>query len=192
MTTIYFIRHAEPNYANHDDLARELSAKGLEDRKLVTEYLQDKHIDIVLSSPYKRAIDTVKHFADNNHYTIKIIDDFRERKAGTWIEDFDAFCRQQRDDFSFKLPGGEALCEVQERNIRALKQVLKEYRDKTIVIGSHGTALGTIIQYFDHAFGYEDFARIKSLMPWIVRFTFSGDTMQEIISAKEFKTIYND
>ncbi len=29
MTHIYFIRHAEPNYKNHDDLNRELTEKGL-------------------------------------------------------------------------------------------------------------------------------------------------------------------
>ena len=31
MTNIYFVRHAEPNYSNHDDLTRELSTKGLQD-----------------------------------------------------------------------------------------------------------------------------------------------------------------
>ena len=54
MTTIYFVRHAEPNLSNHDDKSRELSSKGLQDRKLVTEYLKDKEIDLVISSPYKR------------------------------------------------------------------------------------------------------------------------------------------
>lgn len=54
MTTVYFVRHAEPNYENHDDMSRELSAKGLEDRKLVTKFLYDKAVDIVLSSPFKR------------------------------------------------------------------------------------------------------------------------------------------
>ena len=67
MTTIYFIRHAEPNYENHDDMTRELSAKGLKDRKLVTGFLADKQIDVVVSSPYKRAIDTIRDFADKNH-----------------------------------------------------------------------------------------------------------------------------
>ena len=89
MTTIYFVRHAQSNYENHNDQTRELTEKGLEDRKLVSKYLKDKNIDIILSSPYKRAVDTVRHFADNNNYTIKIIDDFRERKIDSaWIEDF--------------------------------------------------------------------------------------------------------
>ena len=181
MTTVYFVRHAEPNYANHDDEMRELSAKGLEDRKLVSEYLNNKNVDVVISSPYKRAMDTVKHFADNHHFAIEIMNDFRERKAdNVWIEDFNAFCKRQWSDFSYKLSGGESLSEVQERNIRALKHVLKKYKGKTVVVGSHGTALSTIINYFDNTFGYEDFVKIQSLMPWIVKFIFSDETMQEM------------
>ena len=42
MTTVYFVRHAEPNYNNNDDSLRELSAKGLKDKKLVTAFLADK------------------------------------------------------------------------------------------------------------------------------------------------------
>ena len=71
MTTVYFVRHCEPNYENHDDLTRELTLKGLEDRNLVTNYFADKSIDVVLSSPYKRAIDTVKSVAENNHLEIE-------------------------------------------------------------------------------------------------------------------------
>ncbi len=65
MTTVYFVRHAEPNYNNHNDALRELSAKGLEDRKLVTNFFADKRIDVALSSPFKRAIDTIKDFTDS-------------------------------------------------------------------------------------------------------------------------------
>ena len=56
MTNVYFVRHAQPNYENHDDLTRELTENGLQDRKLVTEYLRDKEIHAVLSSPFKRMV----------------------------------------------------------------------------------------------------------------------------------------
>ena len=59
-TTVFFVRHAEPNYKNHDDRSRELSEKGLKDRGLVTEFFADKQVDVVLSSPFKRAVDTVR------------------------------------------------------------------------------------------------------------------------------------
>lgn len=73
MTKVYFVRHAEPDYNNHEDALRELSPKGMEDRKLVTKFLMDKDIDVVLSSPYKRAVDTVRDFADSHNFKIEII-----------------------------------------------------------------------------------------------------------------------
>ena len=58
MTTIYFVRHAKPDYQNHNDRLRELTEKGLEDSRSVTAFLSDKKIDLIFSSPYRRAIDT--------------------------------------------------------------------------------------------------------------------------------------
>ena len=41
MTTVYFVRHAQPNYENHDDLTRELTEKGLQDRMKIVEALRE-------------------------------------------------------------------------------------------------------------------------------------------------------
>lgn len=188
MTIVYFVRHAEPDYRNHDDLSRELTEKGLRDSKLVTRFLSDKGVDIVFSSPYKRAIDTIRDFSETEGLEIHLEDDFRERKVDScWIEDFTSFCKVQWTDFDFKLSDGETLREVQTRNIAALNRLLRAYRDKTIVVGSHGTALSTIIHFYDKRFGYDDFERIKGLMPWIVRFTFEDDICTEIQSFNLFE-----
>ena len=176
MTQLYFVRHAQPLYRAHDDAGRELSPKGLTDRKLVTDFLLDKGITAVLSSPYRRAADTVRDFADTIRLPIIHIPDFREREvAGEWIDDFDAFCRRQWADFDFHLPGGECLREVQLRNLSALQRVLHQYDGQRVVIGGHGTSIATVLNYFDPSFGYEGFESIRRLMPWIVRLDFEGE-----------------
>ena len=181
MTTVYFVRHAQPNYENHDDLTRELTEKGLRDRTLVTNFLRDKEIHAVLSSPFQRSVDTVKEFADEKGLTIGLVDDFRERRVDSgWIDDFTAFAKRQWADFTYKLSDGECLGEVQARNIAALNRVLAVYEGKNVAIGSHGTALSTIIHHFDPSFGYEDFDKIRGLMPWIVRFSFEGTELVEM------------
>ena len=188
MTIIYFVRHAEPNYMNHDDMSRELTKKGLNDSKLVTRFLSNKGIDVVFSSPYKRAIDTIRDFSESEGLEIHLEDDFRERKVDSgWIENFTSFCKAQWTDFDFKLSDGETLREVQTRNIAAINRLLSEYRNKTIVVGSHGTALSTIINFYDKQFGYDNFERIKGLMPWIVKFTFENDICTEIQSYNLFE-----
>ena len=186
MTKVFFIRHAEPNYENHDDLLRELTPKGMQDRKIVTEYLSNKKIDVVLSSPYKRAVQTLEDFADKFGFKIETIDDFHERKVGNeWIENFHDFSKNQWADFEYKLEGGECLREVQTRNIAALKEVLRKYEGKNIAIGTHGTALSSIINYYDNSFGYADFEKIRNVMPWIVAFEFDGEKCVSIKNMKK-------
>lgn len=181
MTHVYFVRHAEPNYNNHDNALRELSPKGLADRALVTDYLWDKGIAAVLSSPYKRAADTVAPLADALGLPVEPVDGFRERRIDTgWIEDFEAYSRRQWADFGYKRADGESLGEVQRRNIAALEGVLARFPGKTVAVGSHGTALSTILHHFRPEFGYDGFQRIRPLMPWIVRLDFEGQVCMGI------------
>jgi len=182
ITTAYFVRHCEPNYENHDDMSRELTKKGMADRRLVSDFLSDKGVTAVYSSPFKRAVDTVSDFAQRYGFEISIVGDFSERRVGEWTEDFADFSGRQWADFNYKLPLGESLNEVQKRNISALQTLISENKGKTVIVGSHGTALSTIINFYDQSFGYADFKKIKALMPWIVKFDFEGNRCVDIVS----------
>lgn len=175
ITQVYFIRHAEPNYDNHDDFSRELSVKGLQDSQYIVNLFEQIVIDEFFSSPYKRAIDTLLPLARSRQKEIVTIADFRERKiTDTWIEDFTSFTQKQWTDFSYKLDGGESLSQVQERNITALKILLQSHTGKTIVIGTHGTALSTIINYYNPQFDFQAFQKIKNIFPWSVKMEFEN------------------
>ena len=180
-TMVYFIRHAEPNYENHDDLTRELSEKGLQDCQQLLPFFDKIEIDYFYSSPFKRAIDTIKPLARSRTKSINLIDNFRERKIdNTWIEDFDSFSKKQWLDKTYKLDKGESLQEVQKRQLEALNDLLKKHLGKTLVIGSHGTALSTLINYFQPAFDYDQFQAIKHLFPFVVAFEFDKQTCLSI------------
>ena len=141
-TNIYFVRHAQPDISIKDDMLRPLSEEGMADTKRVTKALKDTNIKAIYSSPYKRAYDTVKDLALANNLEINIAEGFRERKVdNVWVDDFRAFSRKQWEDFNFKLECGECLREVQERNVAALNDVLKNNLGRNVAIGSHGTAL---------------------------------------------------
>lgn len=172
-TRVFFVRHARPNYHNHVDALRELSSEGMEDRKRVTEFFQNQKIHAALSSPYKRAVDTIKDYTDCVGLEIETVEGFRERRVDScWIADFTTFARNQWADFSYKLSDGECLQEVQDRNMAALNAALQKYRGKNILIGSHGTALSTVLHYYRPSFGYGDFERIRPKMPWIAELVY--------------------
>jgi len=183
MTTIYFIRHAESDINVREPYSRPLTEKGMADRRLVTNYLRDKNIDAVYSSPYVRAVSTVSDFAERFGFAVHIVEDFKERVSDSdWMRDmdFDAFMKRQWDDFTYSLSDGECLNDVQKRNVAALNEVLSANRDKNIVIGTHGTALSVIINHYDASYGCGDFMAMVDIMPWAVRMTFDGLKCTEI------------
>ena len=181
MTNLYFVRHATPNYDNHDDMSRELTQQGLIDRYKAKDFLADKDINVVLSSPYKRSVDTVAPIAEEIGFEIKTYYGLRERTVcDEWLYCFDDYAKKQWSDFTYKLPGGECLGEVQARNVAAINEIIKKYEGKNIAIGSHGTALSTIIHYYSGGkWGFDDFQRIKRVMPFIVKLAFDGESCVE-------------
>ncbi|MCH1965399.1 histidine phosphatase family protein [Paraclostridium sordellii] len=181
MNKIYFVRHAKPDFSVHDDLTRPLTDKGIIDSKNICEFLKEKSVNKIYSSPYKRAIDTIKELAQNLNIKIEVVDDFRERKiSNIWIEDFNKFSKSQWENFEYKLNDGESLNEVQSRNIKALHKILNENSNQNIVIGTHGTALSTIINYYDKTFDYLSFTKIKDIMPFIVCMEFEKTNVLNI------------
>jgi 2,3-bisphosphoglycerate-dependent phosphoglycerate mutase len=181
MATIYFIRHAEPDYRIHNDMERPLTEEGKRSCSKVTEYLMDKKITKLFSSPYKRAIDTVQDFAKVSGLTIEAVCDLRERAVEEgWIENFSEFVHNQWKDFDYKLKGGESLREVEARCIPALEAILREKPEENIVIGSHGTAISTIIHYYDQAYGVEHFNLIRSIMPFVAKLKFDHTDCKSI------------
>lgn len=181
MNKVYFVRHAKPDFSVHEDSIRPLTKEGLEDSKKVTNTLADKNITKIYCSPYKRSIDTIKDLSSKLDLNIELVDDFRERKiSDEWIEDFNSYSKRQWEDFTHKLENGESLKEVQDRNIAQLHKILKENSGEDIVIGTHGTALSCMVNYYDNTFDYEQFEKIKNLMPWIVCMEFDGLDMINI------------
>ncbi|MBJ7988057.1 histidine phosphatase family protein, partial [Bacillus cereus] len=78
MTTIYFVRHAHSTYTK-EERERPLSEKGWLDAQNITSLLKDEKIDVVISSPYERAIQTVEGIANANKLSIQLEEDLRER-----------------------------------------------------------------------------------------------------------------
>ena len=171
-TTVIFVRHAQSLHPWSDDRTRPLTPEGLRDRQIVLETLRDRRIGAFLSSPYKRSVDTVRPAAEFFGMKIRTDERFRERKSG-----FDArgTLEKRWRDFSYAEEGGESLGAVQERNLAALSDALRTYRGKTVVIGTHGTALSTVLAFYRPDFGLDGFLRIVEWMPYIVEMTFDGE-----------------
>lgn len=174
MTTIYFVRHAQPRADWTEDRTKPLSLQGLEDSVRVTEALRNVSVDCFISSPYKRSIDTIVGCALERKMNILRDERLKERRQGTNGGE-DELVDHRWTDFDFCEKGGESLKSVQVRNVEAIAEILRTFVDKTLVVGTHGTALSTIINYFEPDFGCEEFKKIWKSMPLIVKMVFQGN-----------------
>ncbi|SEH47720.1 2,3-bisphosphoglycerate-dependent phosphoglycerate mutase [Ruminococcus flavefaciens] len=190
MTNIYFVRHAQPDYAFAEASKRPLTEEGERDTLKVVEAMKDIRIDFAISSPYKRSYDTIKQTADEHGLDIIIDERLHERINGKNSNNIDMF-RKRWADLSYSESDGECLQSVMDRNIAAVNDMLDAHRDENIMVGTHGTALSTILHYYDNSFGVDEFMRLIDFMPYIIRLGFNGRELVEkeeiLIVKKEFK-----
>lgn len=179
MTRVFFVRHAQPEHDFPDDRTRPLTEEGLEDTGLVVETLKDKQIDAFYCSPYKRSIATIQGVADYYGMSIQTDERLREREKGVG-DDGQGMLEKRWADLEYHVDGGESIGMVQRRNIEALREILIQNEGKNIVIGTHGTALSSIMNYYNPEFDCNDFLRIVDWMPYIVELDFEGQKLVEI------------
>lgn len=176
MTRVYFVRHAQPDHGWENTRTKPLTEEGKKDSGAVTEFFRDMEIDAFYCSPYKRSLDTISAAAAL--FGIDIITDerLRERESGS-DGNAPGMFEKRWSDHDFHEENGESLNMVQERNIAAFTEILRTNKDKSIVIGTHGTALSTILNYYDPSFALEDFLRIIDWMPYIIELDFEDERL---------------
>lgn len=173
MTRVYFVRHAQPEHAWKEDRTRPLTEEGKKDSAIVLDFLKVKNIDVFYCSPYKRSMDTIAEAAAFWGKEIITDERLREREKGPNGNNHGMFHKRWADH-DYHEDGGESIDMVQKRNMEALSKILSDNPDKEIVVGTHGTALSTILNFYDNSFGCENFLRIIDWMPYIIELDFEG------------------
>ncbi|QWH17109.1 histidine phosphatase family protein [Bacillus mycoides] len=175
MTTIYFVRHAHSTYTK-EERERSLSEKGWLDAQNITSLLKDEKVDVVISSPYERAIQTVEGIANANKLSIQLEEDLRERLLSKEpVEDFYDAIQKVWEDWTFAYEGGESNDVAQRRAVLCMQNIMGKYKGKNIVIGTHGNIMVLIMNYFDSKY---DFQFWKTLhMPDVYKLTFNSDRL---------------
>ncbi len=159
MNNFYLVRHAESIW--NEDENRPLSGRGRRDAELVADILIGFPIDLILSSPYRRAKETIAPLAKRLNLIIQIEPNLRERcLSSEAIEDFYSAVEQAWADPTFAHPGGESNLAVQKRGLMIISWLQEEISTEHIVLSTHGNLLAVLLQHFDPSI---DFSFWKSM-----------------------------
>lgn len=120
-----------------------LSIEGEELASNISKEEELQSIDVVISSNYVRTMATAKYISNANNVNLIVNSAFGERKFGinSWDELPSDFGLRQNNDENYKVGDGESQKEVRERVYKALMDAIDKYKDKRIVIVSHGSAI---------------------------------------------------
>ncbi|SIS74933.1 2,3-bisphosphoglycerate-dependent phosphoglycerate mutase [Salimicrobium salexigens] len=173
LTNLYLVRHAHSVYTP-DERGRPLSDRGLTDAAIVTELLKKEDISRVVSSPYRRAFQTVEGIARHINKDVEVMENFKERLlAGEPVGDFTAAITKVWEDYDFSWEGGESNRMAPQRGVAAVSQLLKDSPEENMVIGTHGNLMTLIINYFDVNCGFAFWKELA--MPDIYKLSFEGE-----------------
>ncbi|MCK5322376.1 MAG: histidine phosphatase family protein [Candidatus Aenigmarchaeota archaeon] len=148
MTRLIFVRHGETDWNKRKILQGtsdiELNKNGLEQARKVALRLKSEKIDVIYSSPLKRAYQTACAIAGEQGIEVIRDDDLREVNYGVFegrnideLKNDELWKERKKDKYNFKPPGGESYKEFFDKTILAIKRILKDNRGKTILISSH-------------------------------------------------------
>lgn len=175
-TVVYILRQAEAlpeDGQKNEDWG--LSEKGMLQARDLAFKLNDLDISVIYSSPFKRAISTVKPLAEALKLPILLDDGFKELIAtDEYLSpvDFQDLTKKMWEDVTYSENGAESLRECQLRFMQALNKVAKEHAGEKILICTHGTPLGAVLKVMDSVFGYEEWTKIK--MPDVYKLVSDG------------------
>lgn len=176
MTILYILRQAQ-NIPTADLPQPEwpLTPSGQVQAQELAEKLNDTPIDAIVSSPYKRAMDTVKPLAQHKGLVIDIHQGLIDQAVSEeWLPpiEYQALVEKMWDDPHFlPYPEGETNSACQERISLVMQQIVDAYPGKTVLVCTHGQPMAQLLAKLDMSFGYRDWANMN--MPKIVRINYS-------------------
>lgn len=149
-TTIYLIRHCNPDYTKEARVGSEnmpLSKYGREQRALLTKKLKHLKIDKVYSSNLLRAKETAELFAKKSKKQVNIDPRFDEIDWKDWhrVKYFHMSEKSRAQQLKNYRQLDRQLDKMQETARRALAEIFKLNRGKTIAVFSHGNFIKAII-----------------------------------------------
>ncbi|PEX84875.1 histidine phosphatase family protein [Bacillus cereus] len=161
MKKIIVIRHCSATGQERD---AELTVAGKNQANKLATFLLENHlqIDYIISSPFVRAIDSIRPYALQANLSIQ--ED--ERLAERVLSDAPMDDWMQKLEYTFTnidiaYLGGESTKQAMDRALLLIQDVLKLNHTTTLLV-THGNLLTLILKHFDHTIGFSEWRALTN------------------------------
>ncbi|MCT8137303.1 histidine phosphatase family protein [Anaerobacillus sp. CMMVII] len=159
MKKIYLVRHCtadgQPPEAN-------LTEDGYSQAESLVEFFKNREIDRIISSPFRRAIQSIKPFGENKNIQVEIDDRLAERILSSEnLDNWQSKLEATYVDLDLKFTGGESSKEAMTRILSAVEEVFQGDEENTIIV-THGNLMSLLLNHFDQGFGFHQWKEITN------------------------------
>lgn len=175
MKNVYVVRHCKADGQEPDAKLTEL---GIQQAENLAEFLLEKDIDFIISSPFKRAYRTIAPLAEQIGIEVVFDDRLAERILSSKNHsDWRDMLRKTYDDLDICYEGGESSNTAMSRANSVIMDVLNG-ENKNIVLVSHGNLISLLLKYFDDRIGFKEWESLTN--PDVFHLTFSEEKKPNI------------
>ncbi|WP_330949446.1 histidine phosphatase family protein [Virgibacillus sp. MG-45] len=165
---IYIIRHCEAGGQSSDS---PLTEKGFTQANALSKFLSNRKVDRIISSPFVRAIQTIKPFAEDANIEIEIDNRLSERILSSsfysdWMEKLEATF----NDMNLMYEGGESSREAMNRIVDVVTEIEESDAGNTVMV-AHGGIISLLLNYYDKEFGFERWKKLTNPDVYLLRIT---------------------
>ncbi|KAA8785329.1 2,3-bisphosphoglycerate-dependent phosphoglycerate mutase [Paenibacillus sp. 4624] len=159
MESIYLIRHAK---AEGQEPHASLTDEGCRQAEKLADVLSGQGISYIVSSPWKRALQTAMPLGAAIEQHIHTDERLQERVLSTRdLPDWMDVLKRTYEDEDWAAEGGESSRVAVARALALLNECwLRPERHGAVV--THGNLLSLIIRYYDPSFGYSEWAKLSN------------------------------
>jgi probable phosphoglycerate mutase len=157
-TTFFLVRHAAHDRVGTTLCGRmagiRLGPAGLEQARRLAERFAGESVASVQTSPLERARETAEPIAARLGRAVEICPEANEIEFGSWtgarfadLDEDPAWAAWNGARAVNRPPGGETMLEAQARLVGALERLRRAFRDRAVVLVSHGDVIKAGLLY---------------------------------------------
>lgn len=164
---IFVVRHCE---AEGQPREARLTGKGVQQAEELAEFFSTISIDRIVSSPFVRAIHSVKPLAELKQVEVETDERLSERILSTkvledWLEKLQATYK----DLDVTFDGGESSREAMARGVSVVDDLLDGGADNSVIV-THGNLMSLLLKNYQSDFGFDQWKNISNPDVFLLEF----------------------
>lgn len=168
MSKVYLIRHCK---AEGQEPEAALTEDGAKQTEAVVQFFNGIDVTRIISSPFKRAVDSIQPLAADKKLDIHIHQHLSERVLSTenlpdWLEKLE----QSFSETELVFEGGESAKEAEQRIAEVVEAESK--KEGVTLIVTHGGIMSHFLSKYDAGFGFGGWQRLSNPDVYV----FDGDS----------------